>query len=66
MRIHVCMVRENGTTRALPKTAEEMRIYVVTGASALILPPTNGRGPAPDRAEPGDSARLAAETSPFL
>ena len=47
VKIHVCTVVENGTTKAIPRTLDELRIYVVASASP-------SRGPMPD---PGPSER---------
>src|SRR2546428_831257 len=32
VRIHVCLIQENGTTKAIPRDAGELRIYLVAPA----------------------------------
>jgi len=43
LKINVCAVIENGTTKAIPRTLHELRIYVVSpAAKAHGLPPDPG------------------------
>jgi len=42
VKIHVCSVLENGTTKSLPRTANELRIYVVAPAAPLRTAPDPG------------------------
>jgi len=43
VKIHVCSVLENGTTKALPRMVNELRIYVVAPAA----PPRSSPDPGP-------------------
>jgi len=44
VKIHVCTVTENGTTKAIPRTMDELRIYVVASVPLVHGPPP-GPGP---------------------
>jgi hypothetical protein len=46
VKIHVCTVIENGTTKAIPCTMDELRIYVVASA-----PQPHGPPPSPEPSE---------------
>jgi hypothetical protein len=65
MRIHVCLIQENGTTKSIPRTDGEMRIYVVAPTSLSVLPPTVGRGPAHGRSDRRGRAPLVPRASGF-
>ncbi|HTD82026.1 MAG TPA: hypothetical protein VK723_07755 [Thermoplasmata archaeon] len=44
LKINVCAVIENGTTKAIPRTMDELRIYVVASVPLVHGPPP-GPGP---------------------